>query len=147
MLKLIKMIVLLFNFSYFIGFFWIIILNGFEKFLNNTEPIGETYDEQIINEGFLKYYQFDDDTKFKQLIIGVYFAFTSLSTVGLGDYCPRSNNERIIGSALLLFGVSIFSYIMGNLLESFNKIVYYNDSLDEGEELSKFFGVLESFNF
>ena len=36
---------------------------------------------------------------------------------------------------------------MTNLVESFNEMVYYNDSLDEGEELTKFFGVLESFNY
>jgi hypothetical protein len=81
------------------------------------------------------------------VIIAVYFAFTSLSTVGLGDLCPRSNNERIIGSVLLIFGVSIFSYIMGNLIESANKILIYDETLNEDEKLSKFFGVLESFNY
>ena len=39
--------------------------------------------------------------------------FTSLSTVGFGDYHPRSDLERLLCSAILIFGVSIFSYVMG----------------------------------
>jgi len=38
----------------------------------------------------------------------MYFSFTSLSTVGFGDYHPRSNSERLIGAAMLVFGVAIF---------------------------------------
>jgi len=46
-----------------------------------------------------------------------YFAFTSLSTVGFGDYAPISNLERAVGAFMLLSGVAIFSYIMGNFIE------------------------------
>jgi hypothetical protein len=51
------------------------------------------------------------------MVIAVYFAFTSLSTVGFGDYCPRSDLERLLGSIMLLFGVSIFSMAMGRFIE------------------------------
>lgn len=44
-----------------------------------------------------------------------YFAFTSLSTVGLGDYHPRSDLERAIGAFALLFGVTVTSYVMENI--------------------------------
>lgn len=47
---------------------------------------------------------------------------TSLSTVGLGDYYPISDYERMMGSFLLLFGVMIFSYFMGNLQKMMMKI-------------------------
>ena len=50
-------------------------------------------------------------------IVLTYYAFTSLSTVGFGDYAPVSNVERIFCSIILLFGVAIFSYIMGNFIE------------------------------
>jgi len=49
-----------------------------------------------------------------------YFAFTSLSTVGFGDYVPRSNLERAVGAFMLLSGVAIFSYIMGNFIQILN---------------------------
>jgi hypothetical protein len=51
------------------------------------------------------------------LLISLYFAFTSLSTVGFGDYAPRGNIERFFGAFMLLFGVAIFSYIMGNFID------------------------------
>lgn len=43
----------------------------------------------------------------------VYFAFTSLSTIGFGDFHPKSDFERSMCALILLFGVAIFSYIMG----------------------------------
>jgi voltage-gated potassium channel len=46
----------------------------------------------------------------------MYFAFTSLSTVGFGDYYPVSDLERLISSIILLIGVAMFSYILGNLM-------------------------------
>ena len=57
----------------------------------------------------------------KTLII-TYFAFTSLSTVGFGDFNPRSDYERVLIAIILLFGVAIFSYVMGNFLEILNKV-------------------------
>ena len=50
-----------------------------------------------------------------RVIISMYFALTTLSTVGLGDYYPKTNIERIIGSFVLLVGVMCFSFIMGNM--------------------------------
>jgi len=44
-----------------------------------------------------------------------YFTFTSFSTVGLGDYHPKSNVERLVCAFMLLFGVAMTSFIMDNL--------------------------------
>ena len=84
--------------------------------------------------------------KHEKAIICVYFAFTSLSTVGFGDFHPISNQERLLGAAMLLFGVAIFSYCMGKFVDIFNEIISFNASLDDGENLCKFFGVLQQFN-
>lgn len=43
----------------------------------------------------------------------IYYAFTSLATVGFGDFHPRSDGERIFIASLLMIGVAIFSYIIG----------------------------------
>jgi hypothetical protein len=56
---------------------------------------------------------------YKKAIVMVYYAFTSLATVGFGDYNPRSNAERVFIAMVLLFGVLTFSYVMGN----FNQIL------------------------
>jgi hypothetical protein len=49
-------------------------------------------------------------------LVTTYFAFTSLSTVGFGDFHPRSNYERLFCALILLFGVALFSMIMGDFI-------------------------------
>lgn len=75
-----------------------------------------------------------------------YFAFTSLSTVGFGDYTPRSDLERGVGAFMLLSGVAIFSIIMGqfiNILENYSK---FNEENNDSDRLRRFFGVLHHYN-
>jgi hypothetical protein len=54
---------------------------------------------------------------FKKAIISCYFALTTLSTVGYGDFYPQSNVERIIAVFVMLCGVAFFSYILGNFID------------------------------
>ena len=68
-------------------------------------------------------------------LLATYYAFTSLSTVGFGDYEPRSDIERLVCAFILLFGVSIFSYIMGKFIEILSQIKELNSDLDDGDSL------------
>lgn len=52
----------------------------------------------------------------------IYYSFTSLSTVGFGDYHPKSDFERLLCMFILMFGVAIFSYIMGNFIQIVEQI-------------------------
>ena len=72
----------------------------------------------------------------------MYFSFTSLSTVGFGDYNPRSDMERLFCALILLFGVAIFSYIMGIFISILGTYKSLNADLDDGDNLSKFFGLI-----
>ena len=63
----------------------------------------------------------------------MYWAFTTLSTVGLGDYYPMSNYERALSAFGFLMGVAVFSYIMGNFAEILSFIMDINCDLEEGE--------------
>ena len=47
-----------------------------------------------------------------QTLLITYYAFTSLTTVGLGDLHPRSNLERLFVTVMLVLGVTVFSYVM-----------------------------------
>lgn len=47
----------------------------------------------------------------------IYFALTTLSTIGFGDFHPVSPLERSTAAFILLFGVAIFSFIMGQFIE------------------------------
>ena len=75
-----------------------------------------------------------------------YFSFTSLSTVGFGDIKPLSDFERILGAIILLFGVSVFSLIMNNFKEILDRFNNLNADLEDGDNLTKFFGLLQRFN-
>jgi len=69
----------------------------------------------------------------EKAIIVTYFAFTTLSTVGFGDYYPKSEVERLVGAFLLLFGVAIFSLFMGVFIEMIDKYKAVNAELEDGD--------------
>ena len=75
-----------------------------------------------------------------------YFWFSSLSTVGLGDYHPVSDVERVAGAILLLGGVTVTSYILENLMTMINRLRVLNKDHEETDRLSEFIGTLERFN-
>ncbi len=76
----------------------------------------------------------------------VYFAFTTLATVGYGDLHPVGNFERIIGSIIILFGVVVFSFIMGNFIEMLMEFKIVTAANEDNSNLSKWFGLLARFN-
>lgn len=74
-----------------------------------------------------------------------YYAFTTLSTIGFGDFAPKSIVEKFIISFVLMLGVSVFSYIMGNFIE----IVLEYKSLDpqgDNRELTRWIALLTKYN-
>lgn len=86
-------------------------------------------------------------TEFERTIIVMYFAFTTLSTVGFGDYAPRSNAERLVFTWVLLGGVAIFSYIMGVFIEILQSFFDLTDDVQDDENLSRWFGLIKRFNY
>ena len=52
---------------------------------------------------------------FGKTLAAMYFAMTSLSTIGFGDMYPVNDLERLLGSFMLLCGVAVFSMVMGQL--------------------------------
>jgi hypothetical protein len=87
-----------------------------------------------------------------RVIISCYFALTTLSTVGYGDYFPISNFERVFAILIMLFGVAFFSFIMGNLiyiLEEIQNITNFEKktgSEDKSGALYNWLVLLERFN-
>lgn len=51
-------------------------------------------------------------TLFEVYTAMTYYAFTTLSTVGLGDFHPKSNKERILCSFIMLFGAIATSLLV-----------------------------------
>jgi len=84
------------------------------------------------HENFLASFNLKTMLNWDKAITMTYFMFTSLSTVGLGDYHPISNSERIIGAFIILFGVILTSFIMDML----SKMIIENKRLSGGFEQS-----------
>ncbi len=53
----------------------------------------------------------------ERLITCMYYALTTLATVGYGDYYPCSIAEKILGSIIQIFGVTFFSVLMNNFID------------------------------
>jgi potassium voltage-gated channel Eag-related subfamily H protein 8 len=71
----------------------------------------------VVIEGtptFYTTYIFDDYTADEKMILSLYYALTTLSTVGYGDVVPIHYYEKIFGVAIMILGIAFFSYIMGN---------------------------------
>ena len=79
-------------------------------------------------------------------MISTYFGFTTLSTIGLGDFYPVSDHERFVAAFLMLFGVLIQSFIMKKLANMLINAQKKDQEIESIEELNKFFNVLEIFN-
>ena len=88
---------------YFMGIIWFIY----------TDRINEKLDETELDT-FIKRFDIFDKPPLVCCLVMMYYFFTTLSTIGFGDYYPVSNLERLATIPIFLFGVMVFSYIMGN---------------------------------
>ena len=75
-----------------------------------------------------------------------YFAFTTLSSVGFGDFYPKNTEERILMIIIFLFSLTVFSAILGYMQD----LLALQDKLDaengDRESLQRFLGVLVRYN-
>jgi voltage-gated potassium channel len=53
-----------------------------------------------------------DRTDFPTFGIGVWWAVVTLGTVGYGDVVPHTGWGRVLGSAVILFGVTFISFLV-----------------------------------
>jgi hypothetical protein len=66
--------------------------------------------------------EYIDDDDWTIYMASIYWAFTTMSTVGYGDITARTQLEQLIAIVLMLFGVCFFSFIIGSLASIFNRI-------------------------
>jgi len=102
--------------------------------------------EQYKDENFLLFFELNDKSYFSTIITMTYFAFTTLSTVGLGDFHPRGDIERMIGAIIMLFGVIVTSYIAESITNMIKKIKALRKDHEEDLALSTFLGTINHFN-
>ena len=114
MIKIVKLIILTIAMAYFLACFW---------FRVNTY-----YLTSIDTEAFMASMELSDhDDKKTRLIRMCYYALTTLSTVGYGDYSPGApdrepNSILILGSIILISGVTFFSTLTSTFIDIIQNI-------------------------
>ena len=113
-IKTLRILIILAYISIMFGLLWYIFCDFVLAY--QTKNVPEDEDDPALTENFLTYFGLIDipDTK-HQMSALTYFAFTTLSTVGFGDYHPRNSKERILGALLMLFGVMVNSIVVESL--------------------------------
>ena len=89
----------------------------------------------------------DEDRHYERTVVAMYFALTSLSTVGFGDLYPKNDQERLLGSIMLLGGVSCFSFVLNELSYMISNLKILNGEIEYKDELEQFFVMLRKFNY
>ena len=146
-IRLAKLFYIIVSFCYFLGFTWYIFCELIleQQECHDAVEIFECKDAKNI-DNFILAYDMRAMPMSQKTVVLMYFAFTSLSTVGFGDYHPVSEYERIFCALILLLGVSIFSYIMGEINQILTQYQALEAELDDGDRLTKFFGLMTSLN-
>ena len=164
--KIFRLIVIIFMITYFIGCFWWLLA----RYVNTPKDIekGNTFIEYFqMNQLFdsqdcLDLHCISDDPDplcddkdwleencgirlQTQVIIVCYYALTTLSTVGYGDYYPISRNEKIVGCILMLVGITFFAQIIGSFIEIIQSYDQSMGNEEMGSSLNSWMTLLSRF--
>jgi hypothetical protein len=130
--KLIELVTLIFSTSYFFLITWVLLCEFLEDFIIDTEgPVAPGLDQDDGSLYFFPYYGLHELSLERTTLNIFYFAFTSLTTVGFGDYHPISSMEQLLCGFMLLFGVLIFSYIMNEYIALLDSYKEHTKEFDE----------------
>ena len=75
-------------------------------------------------------------------ILNSYFAFTTLSTVGLGDLHPTNNDEYLLMCIVFIVGVLCFSYIKDQFSGTIIEIKNLEPQVEEFDNLHRFINLI-----
>lgn len=100
-LKVVESFVWLFSFGYFLGVLWYILCD-----------LQDTFWLEPGQESFIVYYNLEEKQGTSYLPIAMtYYISTTLTTIGLGDFHPKTNAERLTCALIMISGVAMFSII------------------------------------
>ena len=134
LIKILRLIVIFVCLSYFTGLFWYVFCYFTNKLVEEDTFLNA-------NTFFVSF-----TTNFKRISVLTYYAFTTLSTVGLGDFHPKNNAERILCAFIMLFGVMITSFLMENFSQMIQELKNFNKNYDESDRFNLFLGTMKKLN-
>lgn len=143
-----QLVIIILTCAYFLGIFWHIITKDCIQWdQENLYDVYEGYGYFFTNEDYGFQYNSNGEppSSMESLIKVWYYGITTLSTIGYGDFLPKSVSEKIIIAFVMMFGVSVFSYIMGNFIEI---LMGYRQLENNGDHrnLTKWVALLTKYN-
>lgn len=153
--KILRLNIIAVFITYLIGCLWYFIcflidselseevINQNEALLYPNGTMGNSTSFKVST--FIDYNGLKNKDVYERLVISCYFALTTLSTVGYGDYYPVSNVERIVAVIIMLGGVAFFSYIMGNFIEIISNYEKKMGAVDKSGDLHNWMVLLTRF--
>ena len=87
------------------------------------------------------------DDEINQIVAVMYFAFTTMSTVGFGDFHPTNSYERVLGVLIFMFGNAAFTLVIGDIIDMIGVMKnYFSHKQVDDSNLYTFFCTIERFN-
>jgi hypothetical protein len=140
-LRAFRLLINLLTLSYFTGLFWQNYCEFTRDYVKNGGGLG---DPQM--EFYLEKFDLESKTLMYNVVANTYYIFTTLATVGLGDYNPRSNFERMMCCFIMLFGAMSTTLLMDGWGKILREINNFQKSYDETEKLNTFLCTLKKYN-
>ncbi|CAJ1381076.1 unnamed protein product [Effrenium voratum] len=69
----------------------------------------------ILASSFLDRYSYDGEAVSSRYITTLYWAMTTVTTVGYGDIIPQNDDERIFTMLSMMVGGAFYGYVVGNI--------------------------------
>jgi len=133
--RVFRMVIQVIVINYFVG----LLLYLISLYLNPDD----------VRQDFITAFGLEEENKdisnFDRVIVACYYAMTTLSTVGYGDFYPKSALEVAVSIFVMLCGVAFFSYLMGSFIDI---ITTYNEKIgkpDESIDLHSWMNLLTRF--
>jgi hypothetical protein len=77
----------------------------------------EIYNPSDQHDDWITVWALDEKSHGEHVTISLYYALTTLTTVGFGDFYPTTSLERLVMIVIFVGGVSVFSVFQGSFFD------------------------------
>jgi len=121
--RMLNIVIVVLLATHFVGclWFWFGIEGDYDEaslacFYNQTREDGDLeYADMFLEGGWVCREGMIDSGKFYQYVASLYWAFSTLTTVGYGDISARTPSEQAFSMIMMLMGVSWYAYVVGSM--------------------------------
>merc|ERR1719181_203213 len=95
--------------GHFIGCLWFAVgvasrVDGYASWLDGIDSLAAVGSNATLSQGEVA----------DAYVASLYWAFTTMTTVGYGDFTPDSSYERLFAIFAMMVGATVFGYIIGS---------------------------------